>query len=599
MGPADLPAPLFQDTKKSPSFKLDLQFRDFFVSCSEIPAYGDENMTAQSRIDAQTRLILRIHMIWRSLFAVLAAGGAFLLWTGQTDLALWQKILLSVVAALLSGFSAFGAVQLAKRNHAGRMTSLVIDYLGFVACIVVALNTGEFFIGIDALGETFGKGIPYLGITALGYFLGMLEEYFPAKRTTSESSLKAVSRWVIIGGFILFLWQVDALNGVIYFLGKLVQPNGLIAVTGLIITGPALWSMTRPTIAQALNVKNGHAQIINGWLFLSPNLLGFLIFFAGPLLLSFYFSFTDSDAIRPPTWIGLENYAKLLNIKFATLSSPDQLAREVVDIKVYDEVGRFTFGNTGILFAAADKFFWLALRNTLTYVLFAVPLSVIPALLLSNILNSKLPGMKFYRAIYFIPSIAAVVGISLVWQWLYNATIGYINYFITLGIEFWNNLFHAAVIDPKIQWVSDENTALFAIIIIAAWQTMGFNTVLFLAGLQNIPGELYEAATVDGAGAWDKFWGITLPMLAPTTFYVVSTTTIQAMQVFEQVFILMNPPEGPNNSTITLVLYLYRSGFQNFKQGYASAIAWVLFIVIFGLTLIQFQRQRRSSIYES
>jgi ABC-type sugar transport system permease subunit len=361
----------------------------------------------------------------------------------------------------------------------------------------------------------------------------------------------------------------------------------------------AIWGMWRQPTAQALSAKTSHEQILNGWLFLSPNLLGFLIFFAGPLVLSFYFSFTDSDAFNTPKWIGFENYAKLLNIRFVTLASPDQLAREVVDIKVYDEVGRLKIGNTGILFAAADKFFWLSLRNTLTFVLFAVPLSVIPALILSNVLNSKLPGMKFFRAVYFMPSIAAVVGIALVWQWLYNATIGYINYFITVGIEFWNNLFNAGVVDPKIQWVSNEQTALLAVIIIAAWQTMGFNTVLFLAGLQNIPGELYEAATVDGAGAWDKFWGITLPMLAPTTFYVVSTTTIQAMQVFEQVFILMNPPEGPNNSTLTLVLYLYRNGFQNFKQGYASAIAWILFIVIFGLTLIQFQRQRRSSVYES
>lgn len=556
-------------------------------------------MKAQSRIDAQTSLILRIHIIWRALFVILALGIVVMLWIRQTEMGLWQKVLLSIVGLMASGFSAFGAFQISKRNHAGRMVSLVIDYLAFVACFVFALNAGEFFIGIDALGENFSKGIPYLGITALGYFLGMLEEYFPVKKTMSESSLKIVSRWVMIGGFVLFLWQVDAVNGVTYFLDKLSQPSGLTAVAGLVIFGVSLWSMNRQNISLALNAKTGHEQIINGWLFLSPNLLGFLIFFAGPLLLSFYFSFTDSDAIRAPTWVGLENYAKLLNIKFVTLASPDQLARDVVDIKIYDEVGRFTFGNTGILFAAADKFFWLALRNTLTYMLFAVPLSVIPALVLSNILNSKLPGMKFYRAIYFMPSIAAVVGISLVWQWLYNATIGYINYFITLGVEFWNNLFNAAVVDPKIQWVSDENTALFAIIIIAAWQTMGFNTVLFLAGLQNIPGELYEAATVDGAGAWDKFWGITLPMLAPTTFYVVSTTTIQAMQVFEQVFILMNPPEGPNNSTITLVLYLYRSGFQNFKQGYASAIAWVLFIVIFGLTLIQFQRQRRSSIYES
>lgn len=556
-------------------------------------------MTAQSRIDAQTNLALRIHMIWRVLFAVLAAGAIVMIWTSSGETALWQKIILTLAAALAVAISGYGAIQISKRNHAGRMSSLVLDYLGFVACFVFVLNVGEFFIGIDALGENFGKGIPYLGITVLGYFLGMLEEYFPNKKATAENSLKTVSRWVMLGGFALFLWQVNALNGILYFLGKLAQPNGLIAVMGLVIFGVSLWSMTRPAISQALNVKTGHEQVINGWLFLSPNLIGFLIFFAGPLLLSLYFSFTDSDAIRTPNWVGLENYAKLLNIKFVMLSSPDQLARDVVDIKVYDEVGRFTFGNTGILFAAADKFFWLALRNTLTFVLFAVPLSVIPALVLSSILNSKLPGMKFYRAVYFMPSIAAVVGISLVWQWLYNATIGYINYFITLGIEFWNNLFNVAVVDPKIQWVSDENTALFAIIIIAAWQTMGFNTVLFLAGLQNIPGELYEAATVDGAGAWDKFWGITIPMLAPTTFYVVSTTTIQAMQVFEQVFILMNPPEGPNNSTITLVLYLYRSGFQNFQQGYASAIAWVLFIVIFGLTLIQFQRQRRSSIYES
>ncbi|HNN14627.1 MAG TPA: sugar ABC transporter permease [Anaerolineales bacterium] len=556
-------------------------------------------MTAQSRTDVQTNLILRIHVVWRCLIASLAAISIGVIWQRMVETPIWQKTLFSSLSVLVLVFSGYGAYQLAKRNHAGRMASLALDYLGFAVSFVFALNEGEFFTGIDALGENFGKGIPYLGITALGYFLGVLEEYFPTKNKGAENSLKAVSQWVMVGGFVLFLWQVDALNGIVYFLGKLAQPSGGIAVVGLVIFGLSLWSMGRPNIAQALNVKTGHEQVINGWLFLSPNLLGFMIFFAGPLLLSFYFSFTDSDAIRAPNWVGFENYAKILNIKFVTLEAPDQLARDVVDIKVYDEVGRFTFGDTGILFAAEDKFFWLALRNTLTFVLFAVPLSVIPALVLSNILNSKLPGMKFYRAVYFMPSIAAVVGISLVWQWLYNATIGYINYFITLGIEFWNNLFHVAVVDPKIQWVSDEKTALFAIIIIAAWQTMGFNTVLFLAGLQNIPGELYEAATVDGAGAWDKFWGITLPMLAPTTFYVISTTTIQAMQAFEQVFILMNPPEGPNNSTITLVLYLYRSGFQNFQQGYASAIAWVLFIVIFGLTLIQFQRQRRSSIYEN
>ncbi len=557
-------------------------------------------MSERLEIDAQTRLLLRILTVWRGLFALLAAATVFAVWSGRllAQAPLWQKILLSVVFSLAAGFSAYGALQIARRNHSGRFVSLALDYLGFVACAVMALNVGEVFIGIDALGATFGRAVPYLGIALLGFFLSAMDDSAPRKRPV-EQSLRQAGRWVTIGGFLLFLWQAKALDGFLYFLGKLAQPAGIFSVLGAILFGAALWAMGRQPTASALQAKTSHEQILNGWLFLSPNLLGFLIFFAGPLLLSFYFSFTDSDAFNPPNWVGLDNYAKLLNVKFAPLSSPNQLAKEVVDVKIYDEVGRLKFGDGGLLFAAADKFFWLALRNTLLFALLAVPLSVIPALILSNILNSKLPGMKFYRAIYFMPSIAAVVGISLVWQWLYNATIGYINYFITLGVQFWNNLFNASLVDPKIQWVSDERTALLAVIIIAAWQTMGFNTVLFLAGLQNIPGELYEAATVDGAGAWDKFWGITIPMLAPTTFYVVSTTTIQAMQVFEQVFILMNPPEGPNNATITLVLYLYRSGFQNFKQGYASAIAWVLFIVIFGLTLAQFQRQRRSSIYES
>ncbi|NTU55206.1 MAG: sugar ABC transporter permease [Anaerolineales bacterium] len=557
-------------------------------------------MTAHSNQDSRTELILRFLFFWRILFTVLALAGAAAPWAGLATFgASWQQILISVVLLIAAILSGFGAVQIRRRNHSGRIISLALDYLAFMACTVIALNTGEFFIGIDSLATNFGRSIPYLGIVLAGYLLSVLDDYFPQRKQTSESSLKLVGRWVAIAGFVLFLWQVNAVNGILYFLGKLAQPSGLIVVAGVLVFAAAIWAMWREGTAQALSAKTNHEQILNGWLFLSPNLLGFLIFFAGPLILSFYFSFTDSDAFNTPNWVGLDNYAKLLNVRFAWLDSPNQLAREVVDISVYDEVGRVKIGDGGLLFAAADKFFWLALRNTLTYVLFAVPLSVIPALLLSNVLNSKLPGMKFFRAVYFMPSIAAVVGIALVWQWLYNATIGYINYFVTVGVEVWNNLFNAGVMDPKIQWVSDERTALFAVIVIAAWQTMGFNTVLFLAGLQNIPGELYEAATVDGAGSWAKFWGITLPMLAPTTFYVVSTTTIQAMQVFEQVFILMNPPEGPNNSTITLVLYLYRSGFQNFKQGYASAIAWILFIVIFGLTLIQFQRQRRSSVYES
>jgi ABC-type sugar transport system permease subunit len=554
--------------------------------------------SSSSKTTRQNELILSLLTGWRALFSLIALVGALGPWVGLLpELKLWQGILTSIVLGLAAVFSALAAFDIRKRNHRGRTISLFIDYLGLVTAIIVVLQTSGVFIGIDALAQNFGRGIPFLGLAFAGYLISAAGDYFP-NQVKTEKLLRQIGNWLAIAGGLIFLFAVDILSGLLGIISGLSNVVGLISVLALIIFSLAIWGMWRAPSALALNAKTSHEQMLNGWLFLSPNLLGFLIFFAGPLLLSLYFSFTNSDAFNPPQWVGLDNYAKILNVTIKPLASPTQLAKEVLDIKTYDEVGRFLFGQGGIVFGAEDKIFWLALKNTLVYALFAVPFSVIPALLLANVLNSKLPGMKFFRAVYFIPSIAAIVGISLVWQWLYNATIGYINYFITLGIQFWNTLFNAGVIDPKINWVSDEKTALMAIIIIAAWQTMGFNTVLFLAGLQNIPGELYEAATVDGAGAWDKFWRITLPMLAPTTFYVVSTTTIQAMQVFEQVFILMNPPEGPNNSTITLVLYLYRSGFQNFKQGYASALAWVLFIVIFGLTLFQFQRQRQSSAYE-
>ncbi len=546
-----------------------------------------------------TSFLLRALFIWRIAYAVLGLAGIAVAWSGLSPLAsLWQRLLVTTILLLALILNLIAAHDMRRRNHRGRALSLALDYLAFVAALIALLQVGEVFVGIDAFAETFGRGLPYLGLVLAGYLLGALSENFTSNRALSRRIFQ-FGRYITLGASLLFLWQVNALNGVLFFVGKLIQPVGLLLLFFALLTGVSMWAMWREQTAAAMHAKTHHEQMLNGWLFLSPNLLGFLIFFAGPLLLSFYFSFTNSDAFNPPQWIGLENYARIFNVRLALLSSPTQLASEVVDVRVYDEVGRLVIGNTGILFAAADRLFWIALRNTLTFTLFAVPLSVIPALFLANALNSKLPGMKFFRAIYFLPSIAAVVGIALVWQWLYNATVGYINYFITVSVDTLNALFNAGLVDPKIRWVSDEKTALFAVIIIAVWQTVGFNTVLFLAGLQNIPGELYEAATVDGAGAWDKFWRITIPMLAPSTFYVITTTTIQSMQVFEQVFILMNPPEGPNNTTLTLVLYLYRNGFQNFKQGYASAIAWVLFIVIFGLTLFQFQRQRRSSIYEN
>jgi ABC-type sugar transport system permease subunit len=336
-----------------------------------------------------------------------------------------------------------------------------------------------------------------------------------------------------------------------------------------------------------LGAKNADNEMLIGWAFLSPNLLGFLIFIAGPLLFSLYVSFTNWDAFGTGDWVGLENYARALNLTIAPLEEAAQRANQVIDITVYDEMFRFGLVGNNFVVGAQDKLFWIALGNTLKFVLLAVPLSVVPALLLANLLNSKIPGMKIFRAAYFLPSVAAVVGIALVWQWLFNATVGYINYFISLFTDF------IGVADPQIRWLSESNTALVAVVIMAAWQWIGFNTVLFLAGLQSIPKVLYGAATVDGANSFKQFTKITIPLLAPTTFFVLVTTTIQSMQIFEQIFIVMGQnPAGPGNSTLTLVLYLYQKGFQRFEQGYASSIAWILFAIIFAATLFQVQRQR-------
>ncbi len=427
----------------------------------------------------------------------------------------------------------------------------------------------------------------------MGYLVsafGDRYENYPARQRFFQQS----GRLIMIAFLIIFLFAIGIIPGTLSLIGKLTSPLPIGLVTGTLLFAVMIVGMWRKSSADALGANNRHEEMLSGWLFLSPNLLGFLIFFAGPLLFSLYVSFTDWDAFGTKNWVGLQNYAKIINLDVGFLDNPDQRASEVLDVTVYDELTRFSLFGKHIIIGAEDKLFWLALRNTFTFSLMAVPLSVIPALLLANLLNSKLPGMKFFRAIYFLPSIAAVVGVALIWQWLYNAAVGYINYGITSGVELINSLFGAAVIDPQIRWLSDTRTALLAVVIMSAWQWIGLNTVLFLAGLQNIPGELYEAATVDGAGRWAKFWNVTIPLLAPTTFFVVTTAIIQALQLFEQVYVLIptEPPGGPNNSTLSVVLYLYQKGFQRFEQGYASAVAWVLFIVIFSVTLIQYRRQR-------
>lgn len=527
-------------------------------------------------------------LIWHIILIIFGLIAAYVTITGGVSGLRFVAGGLSLLMAILS---AAAAVFIPRRDHRGRTFSLIVNYLGFLFCLALALHLMGAFVGIDGLAERFGRGLPFLLISFLGYLLGTLGDRFE-QYPQRQKIIGRAGKAVFLAGLALFFVAMINFGGIPAFLRELLQTLRLALVGGAALFGLMFWVMWRQPIAEAMHVNNASAETLSGYLFLSPNFLGFLLFFAGPLLLSLYTSFTNWDAFGTRDWIGLSNYARLLNLTFAPLSSAGQLAAEVIDVSIFDELARFTIFGKSYLVGAQDKLFWLAVRNTILFCLMAVPASVIPALLVANILNSKLPGMKFFRAIYFIPSVAAVVGVSLIWQWMYNAAVGWINYGITSGLNLVNGIPGVELADPQVRWLSSASTALLAVALMAAWQTLGFNTVLFLAGMQNIPKVLYEAATVDGAGSWSQFRHVTLPLLAPTTVFVVTTTLIQAFQVFEPIFIMTNPAGGPNNSTLSIVLYLYQNGFQRFRQGYGSAIAWVLFLGIFIVTIAQFRRQR-------
>jgi len=551
-------------------------------------------VAALSPMRRRADVVLGVLMAWHILLALsLIVGPPIVLSSlAAPDLI---AVVLAIVALLVGVLSALAAVFIARRDHLGRTLSLTVNYLLCLGSALALAHLLGVFMGLDDLADAMARGIPYLLLllVIIGYFISTVE----VRERPVPAARRALGRVVMISGGVGFLLTAGALSALASLPSKYVVGGWLpFALTlVMLIAGYMLWRMSRRDCAQMLGAKNVHSERLSGWLFLSPNLLGFLLFFAGPLLFSLYVSFTNWDSFNQRDWVGLDNYARVFNLSVGLLATPDQPLRDVMDVGRYDELLRFSAFGQGILIGAEDKRFWIALRNTLVFGLLAVPLSVLPALLLAALLNSQLPGMRFYRTLYFIPSVAAVVGVALIWQWMYNSQVGWINFFITSAVNFLNALLGTEIRDPQIRWLADSDYALLAVVIMSAWQWVGFNTVLFLAGLQTIPRELYEAATVDGANARQQFFNVTLPMLAPTTLYVLVTTTIQALQVFDQVFIVSNGTGGPGTATLTMTLNLYQNGFQSFRQGYASALAWVLFIVIFVFTLVQFRRQRRAS----
>lgn len=278
-----------------------------------------------------------------------------------------------------------------------------------------------------------------------------------------------------------------------------------------------------------------------GYLFVAPALIIFLFLRIIPTILVIYYSFTEFTIIKPPKWIGFENYLTLIS-----------------DIK-----------------------FFLALENSLLFTIGTVIPSAIIGLFFAIFLNKKIAGTGFYRAIYYMPQIVSWVAISMIWIYLLNPSYGVINWIISLfGGQ-------------KVQWLFNVDLALLSIIIVSIWRSVGYNVVIYLAGLQGLDESLYEAAEVDGCNEFQKFWFMTLPMLKPVTTYIVVVTSIFALQAFDQIYVLT--AGGPADSTVTAVFSVWRQAFQYGRMGYASAQSVIVFIAIAIITLIFLKLSERNS----
>jgi multiple sugar transport system permease protein len=272
-----------------------------------------------------------------------------------------------------------------------------------------------------------------------------------------------------------------------------------------------------------------------------PGLILFAIFTVYAVSTAAYLSFTNYDPVaRQGDFVGLANYRTVLH----------------------------------------DATWWAAMGHTLYFTVGTMIPSMVIGLGLASLLNGKIRGLSFYRTAFYLPAITPLVIATLLWKWLYNADYGLFNYYLLK--------FH--LIDKPIQFLADSHWAMPSVIVMQVWLSVGFNMVVYLAGLQAIPAELYEAAEVDGATTWQRLRRITIPLLWPTTIFLLVFQTILGMQTFDQIFVMTSGgPPGPGGATTTVTYYIYLNAFQYLKMGKASALAWTLFVVVFALSLTQFR----------
>ena len=289
-------------------------------------------------------------------------------------------------------------------------------------------------------------------------------------------------------------------------------------------------------------------EALAAYLFTAPFTIGFLIWTAFPMAFSIYLSFHEWDITSPPTWAGLENYARMLR----------------------------------------DQVLHVAVFNTV-YMVLSVPLGLAVSFGLALLLNVRVRGEGVWRTLFYLPAVVPAVATTILWMWIFNKDFGLLNsLLVSLGME-------------KVSWLGDPRFTKPSLIIMGLWGAGG-GTVILLAALKNMPGELHEAATIDGANGWQRFWYITIPMVSPALFFQLIVSVIGTLQIFTQAYVLVGRNStsfgGPRNSLLFFVPYLYLNAFRFFKLGYASALAWALFVVIVLVTLLQFRMLGRRVYYE-
>ena len=292
--------------------------------------------------------------------------------------------------------------------------------------------------------------------------------------------------------------------------------------------------------------RKKRSQMLYGYLMIAPLAVGLGVFYFYPFFKVFYDSFHVVGAFNKTSWAGISNYVTMLK----------------------------------------DPVMWSTLWNTFRYVIVIVPFTLAFSILIAALLNTNIKGRSVFRVIYFIPAITMSAAISMIWRWIFNSDFGILNFVLSkFGV-------------PSVQWLSDPHTAWITISIVAVWMNVGYEMIILLAGMQGISRTYYESASLDGAGRFQQFRKITLPLLTPTIFFVLITTLISTFQIFDVIYMMINSKSLAKEASQSIVLYFYRNAFEYSKKGYASAIAIFLFLIIMLITVFQMKMQNKWVNYD-